>query len=220
MPPELFALALLAALIWGVYHVAASTRERVRRHASRFPRASPTQPRQTPRRAVSRATRLAARNLQLVLLQLRQAPDFRRAANCAAQAREVPLWFRQRQYRRFRPLIVRHLAQLLARNVSLEAVMPALTQLVTGLGMAAFEADYVRIDAQALAQAGRREAPRPDFAQQLRTAQTDHRNRLRTLESVPDLDAETREQLLEQERMQFQERLRTLAGEEHQQHAR
>jgi hypothetical protein len=158
--------------------------------------------------------RQAARDLQLALQQLPQAPDFRRAASCALRAREVPIWFRQRQYRRFRPLIVQHLSQVLSRGASREAVMPGLGELVTALGLAEFEADYLRIEAESRVRTSAATAPRPDFATQLRDAQTAHRERLQTLESLPDLDTDTREQLLEQERMQFQERLRELAAAE------
>jgi hypothetical protein len=86
--------------------------------------------------------RQAARSLQLALLQLRQAPDFRRAASYAAHAQQLPLWFRQRIYRRFRSLLADHLAHLLRSGASAEAVMPGLAQLVAALGVASFEADY------------------------------------------------------------------------------
>jgi hypothetical protein len=124
----------------------------------------------------------------------------------------VPLWFRQRIYRRFRSLLADHLAHLLRSGASAEAVMPGLAQLVAALGVASFEADYIRIEAES--RISHQETPRPDFAQLLREAQASYRGRVRTLESMTELDTETREQLMEQEHVRFQQQLRSVAGNE------
>jgi hypothetical protein len=154
----------------------------------------------------------AARNMQVAMLQLPGTPDFRRAASHALHAKCVPLAFRQRQYRRFRSQFVEHFARLLSNGAPADALMPGLTQLVTALGIAPFEADYIRQEAEA--HVIRPEPSLPDFRQQLQEAHAEYRSRVRTLESVTELDQETREQLLEQEQLRFQERLRTLAGME------
>ena len=147
--------------------------------------------------------------MQLALIQVREAPDFRRAANYALQAREVPPSFRQRQYHRFRSLLVSRFTALLQTGVSVDVLMAGLTQLVSALGLAEFEADYIRLEAEA--QISRREPVRRDFGQQLRQAQAEYRGRVHTLEGMTDLDDETREQLLEQEQLRFQERMRQIA---------
>lgn len=97
---------------------------------------------------VNAVVRNASRAMQLALIQLPDAPDFRRAASFAVQDHGVPAAFRQRQYRRFRSMMVSRFASLLQSGISAEELMPGLTQLVSALGMAAFEADYVRVDAQ------------------------------------------------------------------------
>lgn len=214
MSAELLILLLFIAAGWGVYQTVRAPAAPQRR-ATPLPtvRSSQRTP-QVRRPVITPAMRQSARDLQLALMQLQQTPDFRRAASCALRAREVPVWFRQRQYRRFRPLIVRHLIHLLNRGHARNRPVPGLAQLIGALGIAEFEADYVRIEAESAVRTGQRDAPRPDFASRLRDVQAVHRERLQTLESLPDLDAESRELLIEQERMQFQERLRTLASEE------
>ena len=127
------------------------------------------------------------------------------------QAREVPLAFRQRQYQRFRSLLVEHLANLLDHGVSIETVMPGLTQVITGLGVASFEADYIRGEAES--RLSQQTTQVPDFAQRLREAQNAYRTRMRTLEAMNELDEDSREQLLEQEKLKFQAQLRAISGE-------
>ena len=95
--------------------------------------------------------------------------------------------------------------------------MAGLTQLVSALGLAEFEADYIRLDAES--QVSRREPIRRDFGQQLREAQSNYRDRVRVLEEMSDLDEEVREQLVEAERMRFQEKMRELSTREEAGHA-
>ena len=219
MLPELFALGFVVSAIYGSYRLmravgsralSAVQRQRTRRLADQTLHRAPP-PTYSP------AVRQAAREMQLALIQSREAPDFRRAASYAVQAREVPLSFRQRQYRRFRPLLVSRFTALLQTGVSVEALMAGLTQLVSALGLAEFEADYIRLDAES--QVSRREPIRRDFGQQLREAQSNYRDRVRVLEEMSDLDEEVREQLVEAERMRFQEKMRELSTREEAGHA-
>jgi len=210
MIPELIGWSILGSAAYGAYRLIGDRfrSRRTRRLASTTLRRG-TSPAPTPP-AVTAAMKQAARSLQIALQQVRQAPDFRRPASFVTHAQNVPLWFRQRQYRRFRSLLVPHLAHLLGEGASVESVMPALTELVTGLGVAPFEADYIRTEAESRL-CRQDNTPRPDFGQQLRQAQAEYRGRVHTLEGMTDLDEETREQLLEQEQLRFQERMRQIA---------
>jgi hypothetical protein len=219
MLPELFALGFIGSAIYGGYRLTRAAGSRalaaVQRHQTR--RLTDQALRRVPQPTYSPAVQQAARDMQLALIQVREAPDFRRAASYALQAREVPLSFRQRQYRRFRSLLVSRFTALLQTGVSVDALMAGLTQLVSALGLAEFEADYIRLEAES--QVSRREPMRRDFGQQLREAQSNYRDRVRVLEEMSDLDEEIREQLVEQERLKFQERMRELSTREETGHA-
>ena len=208
---ELFVLGFFISAIYGAFCITREASRRaigvVRQH--RAPRLPDQVLRRSQRPAFSAAVRNASRAMQLALIQLSEALDFRRAASFALQANGVPAAFRQRQYRRFRPVMVSRFASLVQSGVSAEELMPGLTQLVSALGMAPFEADYIRTDA--LSQIIPQIPPRPDFGQQLRDAQTAYRSRVETLESLQDLDSETREQLMEQEKIRFEEQLREIS---------
>ncbi len=213
MIAELIAWSILGSAAYGFYRMFGAGVRSLRTGTlmpSAFRRRASRSSPATTAPAVTHAMKQAALYLQVGLQQVRQAPDFRRTASFVAQAQNVPLWFRQRQYRRFRSLLVDHLAHLLSEGASVESVMPALTELVTGLGVAAFEADYIRTEAES--RLSRQDTtPRTDFGQQLRQAQAEYRGRVHTLEGMTDLDEETREQLLEQEQIRFQERMRQIA---------
>ncbi len=124
----------------------------------------------------------------------------------------MPIAFRQRQYKRFRPLLVDHLAHRLNAGATCESLLPGLVQLVTSLGIAPFEADYIRNEAES--KLTQQESQPPDFAQRLREAQSAYQSRMTTLESLPELDAEIREQLLEQAKIRLEDQLRSISGAE------
>ena len=146
-----------------------------------------------------------ARRFQVALLQVGQSPDFRRAASCALQARIVPVAFRQRQFQRFRPRIVQHFAARLAAGGDVEQLTTTLTTLVQALGLAAFEADYIRAEVEG-AQRGQAR-PEPSYAQRLDGLRRQHEERLAALRSLPGVDDDTREQLSEAEETRFREEL-------------
>jgi len=198
----------LLALAWAVY--AETRRARPAPPAPR-PLISPQQA--ALQRRLAEAARLRrvqqaalnqrARALQVALLRLEQAPDFRRAASFVAHAQQVPLAFRQRQFRRFRSRLVEHMAARLAAGEDRRLLVQSLTQLVTGLGIAAFEAAYLCHEAD------RRVAqppPQPTtFAQRLQSLKTDHDQRIHGIRQLAGLDPEVREQLIEAEQERFHE---------------
>ena len=164
------------------------------------------------RKRAAAKTQQAARLMQLAIIQLGQSPDFRRAATFAKHAKAVPLAFRVRQFRRLRPLMVEHFATRLRHGTSAEELMPGLTELVTALGMADYEADYIRMEAE-----GQRQRPaqtRPGFASQLQSSQTEHEHRIQAIRDLPDLPAELREQLIEAEQQRFRDQLLAAGDQE------
>lgn len=177
--------------------------------AEALPRLPSRTLRRVSRQTVNAAMRSSNQKFQMALIQVREAPDFRRAASFAVQASDVPVGFRQRQFKRFRSLLVARFTQLLQSGVSADALMPGLKQLVVALGVCEFEADYIRRDAEG--QMGHQAPVRPDFGQQLRDAQASHRQRMGALDGVSDLDPEVKEQLVEQEKQRFQEQMRSLS---------
>ena len=160
--------------------------------------------------AADQQRRLAARNMQVAILQIGESPDFRRAASHAELAREVPIAFRQKQFRRLRPLLLRHLVTKLRGGYPVEAAAAGLVELVTALGIAEYEAEYLVQEASILG-ATRIAAP-ASFAQQAQQWQIELRQRLEAIQSLTDLDPDLREQLIEQEQQRFRERL-VAAGE-------
>lgn len=150
-----------------------------------------------------------ARRLQLALFQIGQSPDFRRAASCALQARTIPVAFRRRQFQRFRPLLVQHFATRLAAGADIEQLATTLKSLVQALGLAAFEADYIRVEVEGRERALPR--PEPTYAQRLDTIRRHHEERLAALRSLPGVDDETCEQLNEAEETRFREELLRLS---------
>lgn len=153
-----------------------------------------------------------ARRLQRCLLTLDQAPDFRRAALFASQAKSVPAGFRQRQFRRFRPRLVEQMAGWLRAGGDRTILLESLTQLVKHLGIAAFEATYICAEAEQ--QIG--EAPaavQETFAARLQSLQHEHDERVATIRSLDGLNPELAEQMLETEDETFREALLRLQND-------
>lgn len=211
---------LLIALGYGVFkvcHKAHQSRSAAMQHRQRDAETQAiTKQRQEQelRRRQAEHSRLnaIAGKMQLALLQLGQADDFRRAASWAAQAKSVPLAFRQRQFQRFRPLLVQNMVRCLDAGTDPELLVESLAQLCTNLGIAAFEAEYIRAEAQ-------RRQPRverrsePNFGQQIQQLQQDHERRLESLQSLSGVEPEVREQLVEAEESRFRDALLQTDGE-------
>lgn len=153
---------------------------------------------------------VANRAMQTALLQLNLKPDFRHAAAEASKASGVPEYFRQRQFQRFKPQLIDRFANLLREGISAENLMPQLTELAVALGVSEHEAEYIRNEAQQRAATAAGSAS--GLSSRLRQAQGAYRERVQAIKSMKDLDAEIREQLLEQERVRFEERMRRLTG--------
>lgn len=155
----------------------------------------------------SRQAELRERNrlMQIALLQLEQAPDFYRTASFAAHAKQVPLAFRQQQFARFRPRILAHVIAQLRKRSESATLRDSLEKLVTHLGMASFEADYLWQEAEQ--QLDRKESPRASFAEAITGLQQEHDQRMSVLRSLPGIEDELREQLMEAEEQRFREQM-------------
>ena len=151
-----------------------------------------------------------AKWLQVSLMQLEQVPDFQRALYWAEKCKDIPLAFRQRQYRRFRQNLSDQLARRLAAGENAERLMDGLRSLVEALGFAPFEADYLLAEVRSHDRA--RHAQDDNFEERLREYLSEHRNRVNTLTNLDSLDEDVRQQLLEAEERRFQEQLFGRAG--------
>lgn len=153
------------------------------------------------------ARRQAARDMQVAIQQLSKSPDFRRAASFATQAATVgvPADFRQRQFRRLRSLLVEHLSRCLQAGSNLETAAAGLRELIGGLGVAPYEADYIATEAQGRQRPATQAAP--NYRDRLRQVHAEHAQRLEAIRDTPDLEAEVREQLLEAEHERFRREL-------------
>jgi hypothetical protein len=157
--------------------------------------------------ARDRLLRESNRQMQTALLQLEQAPDFYRAASFAAHAAEIPLAFRQQQFNRFRPRMLAQVVAQLRNGVDGGTLRDSLEKLVTHLGMASFEADYIWQEAQR--QLERRESPQATYAEAMTTKQQEHEQRMSVLQTLVGIDDELREQLVEAEEQRFRDEMLT-----------
>lgn len=219
MEAVVLGLAGLAILGYGAYKLARKGYEvssdviQDRRRAAEEAAAERRWQMESARRERDRMRRLnlVARQLQLALLQLNAAPDFRRAASVAANAQEVPVAFRQRQFRRFRIRLIGHFESRLRAGIDSAVLTDSLTELLRCLGVSAFEAEYIRIEAERLLPA---QVPQPAFPSALLNLQRAHQQRLNAIRNLAGLDDDTREQLIEAEKTRFREALERLGQRE------
>lgn len=148
--------------------------------------------------------------MQTALLELPAAPDFQRAAWFAAKARDVPITFRQRQFHRFRTSILHHLVSRLQSGAEREPLRQSLVELVTHLGLAPFEADYLWREADAQLQAL---LPAPPYATEMARLEREHEQRLAVLHSLAGVGDDLREQLIEAEEERFRQAMLTVNEE-------
>ena len=167
--------------------------------------------RQYRRQQRQRRLNALARNFQVALLQLDRATDFRRVANLARHAKDVPLGFRQRQFRRFRPRLVQHMTARLQVGVDPELLCDSLAELLTALGVSEFEADYIREEAERR-QPPTPQVPEPTFTDELQRQQQQHNERMSAIRGLT-IEAEIKEQMLEAERTRFERQM--VRGEDH-----
>jgi hypothetical protein len=103
------------------------------------------------------------------------------------------------------------MAQCLRSGGDAEALTESLARLVECLGVASFEAEYIRGQAQRLAR-----PPAVDSSVEARTrdCQEEHARRLAAIRSMRMLESELREQLLEAEEERFRAEMMALLGGE------
>ncbi len=146
------------------------------------------------------------RMLQIALQQMLQSPDFRRAASVAKQCAIVPAHYRRRQFRRFRPLMVRVVSLRSPVSGDDSLIAESLAELVTALGVSDFEAEYIIREAQDDKNTlGDRSAN--TFGTRLRNLEREHKSRLSAIDSLSPSDVAIREQLREAENNRFQEEM-------------
>lgn len=211
----MFELLIGGAILAGGYKLAKAIQEKS--DVARSRRAALAAAEQSQQRAATAARwrqaqaraagRRAARDMQIAIQQLSQSPDFRRAASFAAQAATagVPAAFRQRQFRRLRPLLVEHLARRLQAGANPETAAAGLRELIGGLGVAPYETDYIATEARSRQRPATQAAP--NYRDRLRQVHAEHAQRLEAIRDTPDLEADVREQLLEAEHERFRREL-------------
>lgn len=208
-------LIIISALAYGVWRLGryAVLKMRARRQAVEAKQRGEAELRTSHyRHQQERQTRDAAlrhknRLMQTALLQLEQAPDFYRAASFAGHAADIPLAFRQQQFHRFRPRVLAHAIAQIRNGVDIRPLRDSLDKLVTNLGMASFEADYIWQEAQR--QCERRESPRATYAEAMTNMQREHEQRMSILRTLVGVDDELREQLVEAEEQRFRDQMLT-----------
>lgn len=203
----LFGLAAIGGIGYTVYAIFRGVAAKLQARPTYRASAAEQQRRENLRRL-----NVKARLLQLALFRLAQAPDFRRVASWAAQAEDIPLPFRQRQFRRFRPRMVQHFADRLAAGGDAAILLESLQSLLQALGIPPFEADYIRAEAEGHLPSSTPQAP--SFAAGLQQVQREHQRRLDALRTLAGLDNDTREQLIEAEKTRFREALEQLGQQE------
>ncbi|HEX3151195.1 MAG TPA: ThiF family adenylyltransferase [Gemmataceae bacterium] len=203
----LIGLVLLGIAAWGAARVAviAIKASRTRPLPSMV---RPAPPRPDPVQ-VERVANAQARAFQLALLQLAQTPDFRRTASAVAGAKAVPVAFRRRQFARFRLALVAHSRRCRMAGTDPEVLRQSLRELVTGLGVAKFEADYI-LQAATVPPAI---PPRPAApAERIAALRQDHDDPIVAIRQGVGEDTDLREQLLEAEDQRYREALLGVVG--------
>lgn len=143
--------------------------------------------------------------LQISFLQLPQCPDLRRQRSWVAHSSDLPLTFRQRQFARFKGMFHTECSRMLREGVGREQLLTDLRAIVVGLGIAAFEADYI-INAIL-------DRPEPEvdpniaFQQRLVRIHAEHQQRLNAIESLEHLTDDDRQQLIEEEQSRYRQLL-------------
>ena len=204
-------LAILGAAGWGIVQAGKSVAQAARRRPF-LGNTDAVQRAAAQRQQQYLYLNHASREMQAAILRLEtdNDPDYRRAAAAARIARQVPASFRQQQFRRLRPLLVSHFGRCRARGTDGQMLLDSLVELVEALGIADFEADYIRQEAE------RRLEHRPgqtasgspgEFQARLQQLQQDHDQRVQVIRSLATLSEDVREQLLEAEDQRFQQQL-------------
>jgi hypothetical protein len=151
--------------------------------------------------------------LQTALVQLDRCDDYRRAANIAGHLSHLPARHRQQLFARQRPHLVRHFAKRLEAGESERLLLTSLAQLLTALGVATFEAEYIARDARRLSpNAACKRAGDPALRGRLDHLAIEHRQRLAAIAATQGLDPALRENLRQSEIARYQRELFALTG--------
>ena len=148
-----------------------------------------------------------SRAFQTALLQLPGTPDFRRAATVAAAAKLVPVEFRRRQFARFRPNLVEHYRRCTAARTDAGVLLQSLSDLAIALGVASFEAEYIRDVAD---QAIRRTTTPATPASRLAELKRDHEARVTAIRDGLSREPDVQEPLLEAEESRYRQALEAM----------
>ncbi len=208
-------VALIAACCVVAIIAAAATKSSRTSRLVRFQPLTPSALAAARRRSAALRVRHAiatrARELQIPLLHLREAPDFRRAASAALAARDVPVAFRRRQFQRFKVLITRRFIERAIAGADVDALHQSLQLLVTALGVGKFEADYIRDQAVTRARSVR---PQASCADRIQALEREHRQRITAIErGLNRHDEDLVEQLTEAEERRHRDALLALFDE-------
>lgn len=142
------------------------------------------------------------RNLQIAFMQLPTAPDAQRLLSWTKQSVDLPQEFRRRQLGRFQELLKDQIPRWIASGVAREQLESDLRGIVSNLGVAKFEADYM-VAAMNPPQQSQTPSDAEAFAGQLTEVQTDHQRRIQTIEAMENLDPDVKEELLEAEHQRY-----------------
>lgn len=142
------------------------------------------------------------RNLQLAFMQIPSAPDAQRLLSWTKQCVDLPQKFRRRQFSRFQRLLMEQIPRWIGSGVDREQLEADLRGIVSNLGVAKFEADYM-VDAMNPQQAMASPTDAEAFAGQLAEVQTDHQRRIQTIEAMENLAPDVKEELLEAEHQRY-----------------
>ena len=203
----LIGLTALGVVGVGIYHL---IQQALRGSVRRVPPPDPAlvaQQRATAAQALAQRRERDAQShrFQTALLQIANTPDFRRAATLAAAAKLVPADFRRRQCTRFRPMLIAHYRRCMMQpGCDEEVLMQSLRALAVALGVAAFEADYVKAAADRMTRRGK---PSPTPANRLAELKRDHESRAAAIRTGLAQNPDLQEQLLEAEENRFRQAL-------------
>lgn len=142
------------------------------------------------------------RNLQLAFIQLSSAPDAQRLLSWTKQCVDLPTAFRRRQFSRFQQLLMEQIPRWVASGVNREHLESDLRNIVSNLGVAKFEADYM-VEAMSPVRSSTSPTPAEAFAGQLAEVQNDHQRRIQTIEAMENLDPDVKEELLDAEHQRY-----------------
>lgn len=163
------------------------------------------------RREQQRRLHFLYSRLKQSLLSLNSAPDFRRAAACAAQAAPLAAVHRQQLFALFRRKLLAHFIGRHRAGENQETLIQSLQSLIQHLGISGFEAEYIVGEATRCLNRPTPTTPPPSFQDRMAALTREHQQRIHSIDSMAHLDDETRERLRETELNRFRTAVLSLA---------